>query len=299
MNITLHQIRVFIVVAELMSVSKAAQRLHMTQPAVSNIMKQLQDHFDCQLTEIIGRKLYLTQYGEHLLKNAHKIQKLIEQTQTEIDWLKGAVSGTLRIACVSTAKYFLPKLIGKFNADHPKVRIKLTVCNRQGIITRLQENIDDFAIMSHPPKHIPVDTFKFCDDQLIVACSNQNRKHKNKSLTLSDLQDETWITREPGSGTRYAADNFFKRKAFSPNFQMEISDGEGIKQAIIANMGISVVSQQSILLEKANNLIKEINVKGFPIKHPWYFVCCHGKSLSPLAENFLEYTKKFGNLSTA
>lgn len=291
MSITLHQIKVFVEVAECMSVSKAAQRLHMTQPAVSNIIKQLQDHFECNLTDIVGRKLYLTPYGDALLEACHDVLKRIDDAHSEINLIKGTISGTLKVACVSTAKYFIPSLLGKFKVDHPNVRINLTVSNRQGLINRLQDNLDDFTVMSHPPKQISVEAKKFYTDQLIIAASSQASNYK-KETDLSDLEDKNWIAREVGSGTRYASEKVFKKYGFSPTYTMEVSDGEAIKQAVIANMGLSVLSKQSVSLELENNLIQALNIKGFPVSHYWYFVHLKGKMLSPLAVNFFKFAKQ-------
>lgn len=291
MSITLHQLKVFVEVAKCLSVSKAAQQLHMTQPAVSNILKQLQDHFNCQLTDVVARRLYLTPFGEALLEASQDIHKRIDQAHDEINLIKGAVSGTLKVACVSTAKYFTPSLLGKFKLRHPKVKINLTVVNRQGLISRIQENLDDFAIMSHPPKQIPVDAKRFYTDELIVAASSQFKPPVNRP-TLEQLSDQEWIAREMGSGTRYATEKILKKYDFQPNYCMQVSDGEGIKQAIIANMGLSIISKQSVNLELENNLIQEVSVKGFPVNHYWYFVTLKGKTLSPLSSNFFKFAKQ-------
>lgn len=291
MSVTLHQIKVFIEVANCMSVSKAAQRLHMTQPAVSNIIKQLQDHFMCQLTDVVGRRLYLTSFGESLLSACHDVTQRIEDAHNEINLIKGTISGTLKVACVSTAKYFIPSLLGKFKVSHPDVTIHLTVSNRQGLIPRLQENLDDFTIMSHPPKQIPVETKKFYRDQLIVAAPTGVQVPK-APLDIQELSQWKWIAREIGSGTRFMSEKIFKKIGFSPKYSMEVSDGEAIKQAIIANLGLSIISKQSAQLELENDLLKEFPVNEFPVNHYWYFVYTKGKTLSPLANNFFKFAKQ-------
>lgn len=290
MSITLHQIKVFIEVARCMSVSKAAQQLHMTQPAVSNIIKQLQEHFGCQLTDVVGRRLFLTQFGESLLNACNDITKRIDDAHAELNSLKGTVSGTLKVACVSTAKYFIPSLLGDFKLSHPGVHINITISNRQGLISRLQENLDDFTVMSHPPKQITVESKKFYRDQLIIAAPPQTTKPQ-KSVDIRTLENEKWISREIGSGTRFAAEQIFKKLDFSPAYSMEVSDGEAIKQAVMANMGFSVLSKQSAALELEHKLLTELTVKGFPVNHFWYFVYLKGKTLSPLASNFLKFAK--------
>lgn len=288
MRITIHQLKVFQQVAKLGSVTQAAHQLHMTQPAVSNILRQLEAYYDCALTEVIGRQLFLTPFGKILLNTSQDIELLLNAAKTEIDLLKGGLSGTLRLATVSTARYFMPRLLGLFKDKYPDLHVKLTVCNRHQVITRLKDNIDDFVIMSHPPSSIPVDCAEFFSDELVIA-GGAHQKVTSEPQLLSALKSEAWIIREEGSGTRYAMDTLFKKRRFHPQIEMEISDGEAIKQAIIAGMGMSVVSKQSIKMELKNKLIKLLNVKGFPIKHTWYLVKNKNKMLPPVAQTFYTF----------
>jgi len=290
MKITLHQLRVFEIVAKVNSVTQAAHELHMTQPAVSNIIRQLEDYYDCKLIEVIGRKLSLTPFGKALVTGCHQIEEILNSTKTEIDLLKGGLTGTLHVGTVSTARYFVPRLLGLFKNKHKDIHIKLTVCNRHKLIKRLKENLDDVVIMSHPPTTLPVNWANFYDDELVIAGpKNFSLSNSKKPLLLSQLKDEAWIIREEGSGTRYATENIFKKYRFSPKVEMEISDNEAIKQAIIANMGISVISKQSIKFELEHQLINLIDVKGFPIKHTWYLVKNKEKSLTPIAKSFYAF----------
>ena len=269
MRVTLHQLTVFEQVAHHGSVTRAAHALHMTQPAVSNILKQLEDYYQCPLTEVIGRKLSLTPFGEALLEGCRELHTTMNNIQAEIELLKGGLAGTLRVATVSTAKYFMPHLLGAFKRENPGIHINMTVCNRREIIQRLQENLDDFVIMSHPPGTLPVDCADFYDDELVVAASPRHKLSQSKQLSLNALQDDAWIIREPGSGTRYATEVIFKKRHFTPRVEMEISNNEAIKQAIVADMGISVISKQSIKLELENQLLQLVPVKGFPVRHIW------------------------------
>lgn len=292
MKVTLHQLTVFEQVAKQSSITLAANVLHMTQPAVSNIVKQLENYYGCQLTEVIGRKLSLTVFGEILVSGCRQLQSVLNNTQAEIELLKGGLSGTLTVATVSTARYFIPGLLGAFKKQYPAIHIKLTVCNRQEIINRLEKNLDDFVIMSHPPMTIPVECTNFYNDELVVAVSNTHPLSRYKSASLKALQEQPWIIRENGSGTRYATDKIFKKHRFLPNIEMEIGDNEAIKQAIIANMGISVISKQSIQLELKNHLISLLSLKDFPVKHQWYLVKNKGKIFPPIAENFYHFVNK-------
>lgn len=293
MRLTLHQLKIFHTVARFGSVTGAAHHLHMTQPAVSNIIRQLEEYYACPLTEVVGRQLSLTPFGKTVAESYQQLAHILDTTKTQIQLLKGGLSGTLCLAVVSTARYFIPRLLGLFKNKYPDVHIKLTVCNRHDIISRLRRNLDDFVIMSHPPTAIPVDCADFYDDELVIAAPINHRfcQHE-QALSLSKLNQEAWIFREDGSGTRYAAENIFKKYRFSPIVEMEISDNEAIKQAIMANMGISVLSKHSIKMELRHRLIAQLNVKTFPAKHTWYLVKSRGKSLPPIADSFFRFVNK-------
>ncbi|MEM9242537.1 MAG: LysR family transcriptional regulator [Pseudomonadota bacterium] len=293
MRITLHQLKVFHVVAELGSVTGAAHELHMTQPAVSNIIRQLEDYYHCPLTEVVGRKLSLTPFGTTVAESYQQLVSVLDTTKTRVELLKGGLSGALCLAVVSTARYFIPRLLGMFKNKYPDVHIKLTVCNRHDIIARLKGNVDDFVIMSHPPTTIAVDCADFYDDELVVTAPiNHPLKQAKLPLPLAKLKHESWIFREEGSGTRYATENIFKKYQFSPIVEMEIGDNEAIKQAIMANMGISVLSKHSIKVELKHRLIDQLDVNAFPAKHTWYLVKNRGKSLPPIAESFFTFVNK-------
>lgn len=292
MRITLHQLQVFAMVAECQSVTIASRALHMSQPAVSNIIKQLQDYYGCALIEVIGRKLYLTPFGKQLLESCKAIDTTLQNTKTSIEMLKGGMSGLLQVATVSTAKYFVPRMLGEFKQKHRNIDVKLTVCNRQQIIERISENVDDFVIMSHPPTTLAVESSNFFNDELVIAAAYNHKLRRNKKLTLASLADESWIVRESGSGTRYAMERIFKKSRFSPNVAMEIGDNESIKQVVIAGMGVSVVSRQSIRVELQDKLLCMLPAKQFPVNHVWYMVRNKGKSLSPIANSFFEFVKQ-------
>ncbi len=290
MKITLHQLKVFECVARMGSVTQAAHELHMTQPAVSNIIRQLEEYYDCSLIEVIGRKLSLTVFGQTLVEGCQKLQTTLENTQTQIDLLKGGLTGTLHVATVSTARYFIPRLLGHFKTKYPDIHIKLVICNRHEIINRLSKNLDDFVIMSNPPRNSSVDCANFYDDELVIASSIKHKLSKSKQpIKLSSLKQEAWILREEGSGTRYATENIFRKSRFKPKVEMEISDNEAIKQAIMANIGISVISKQSIKIELSHKLISLIPTTQFPVKHTWYLVKNKGKNLAPIAESFYTF----------
>lgn len=288
MKITLHQLNVLTAVQEYQSITIAAQMLHVTQPAVSNILKQLEVSFEYALTETIGKKVFLTKAGERLVAASQAMNQTLEQAIADIHALHDQVSGTMTVTIVSTAKYFVPKFLGEFRRTHPLVKIKLTVCNRQEAISQLKNNVTDFVIMSQPPDDIPISQQLFYDDEL-VAVAAPEKQFQHKIRQLKDLNDEDWIIREPGSGTCIAMQRLFKQHKMLPNTVMEVGNNESIKQLIMANMGISIISRQSIELELEHELIQILPVAGFPLKHPWYIVMNKGKHIGPIVAEFLNF----------
>lgn len=291
MNITLHQLHVFKKVAELKSVTNAAKALHMTQPAVSNVLRLLNDSLGTPVIEVLNKKIYLTNAGTILLEAGDKIKQTLDDTINKMSLEKGLLTGTLRIATVSTAKYFILRLLGAFKKKHPAIHIQLSVKNRDQIIERLQVNSDDFVIMSQLPNNIKIEHQPFYQDELVIATSPEHSYHKEKIASFKNLQDEAWLIREQGSGTRIAMLNIFAKYHFTPQIEMEIDNNESIKQAIISNMGISILSKQSIELEEKVGLIKTLAIKGFPVAHEWYLVKCSGKTLSPIAQKFYDFAR--------
>jgi len=298
MNITLHQLRVFYQVAKANSVTQAAHQLHMTQPAVSNIIRALEKHIDTPIIEVLHKKLHITDAGKILITAFEQIEQHLHEAQTQIGMLKGDMLGTIRIATVSTAKYFIPRLLGAFKTLHPNIHIELKVKNRHEIIERLQLNLDDFVIMSQLPELMAIDHQDFYEDELVVAASNIHHYVKNKKISLKMLGSEPWLIREPGSGTRMAMESIFKKYRIKPNIQMEIDNNESIKQAIIGNIGISILSHQSIDIEQKAGLIQVLNVAEFPVRHKWHLVKGKGKKLSTLAQHFYEFVREHPNLAS-
>ncbi len=298
MNITLHQLRVFNEVAKLKSVTQAASHLHMTQPAVSNIIRALQTQIETPLIEVLHKRLHVTTAGQLLIEAYLQIEQALEEAKTQIHLVKGALVGTIKIATVSTAKYFIPRLLGAFKTLYPEIHIELKVKNRHEIIERLQDNLDDFVIMSQLPDLMAIDHQDFYEDELVVAASKFHPLAKQKSLDLKMVAQESWLIREMGSGTRMAMESILKKYRINPNIQMEIDNNESIKQAIIGNIGISILSHQSIDIEQKAGLIKILDLKEFPIKHKWHLVKSKGKKLSTLANHFYQFVREHPDLAS-
>jgi len=291
MRLTLHQLKVFEAVAKYQSVTIAAKHLHMTQPAVSNIIKQLQIYYRCPLIETWHKKLQLTTYGEVLLKHCKQIEQTLENINEEITLMQGGMAGTIKLSIVSTAKYFVPSLLGEFKKQNNNIHFSLIVSNREEVIKRLMADEDDFVIMSHPPTNKNIEVREFYHDELVVITTPQYLNDFNSISKLADLKNCEWIMRETGSGTRHATEKIFSSYNFIPRIAMEISNTTAIKQLVMANIGLSVVSKQSIQNELKSHSIQCLNLKEFPVKHEWFLVKHPDKKLSPIAEKFYEFVK--------
>lgn len=292
MNITLHQLNVFKKVSELGSVTRAAHALNMTQPAVSNILRQLHTAVGSSLIEILNKKVTLTPSGQHLLAASEQISQILEQASENIALHQAEVRGTLHIATVSTAKYFILKLLGHFKQQYPSIHLRLVVRNRAEILQRIRDNADDFVVMSQLPQDLRIDASVMFHDKLVVGMHPARARTFKAPLTLAELSTQPWIIREPGSGTRHAMLALFKQANFMPPFEMEIDNNESIKQAIMSDLGISILSQHSLELEKRADLIHTPTVEGFPAPLSWYLVKPRGKKLSQLAQQFADFVNQ-------
>ncbi|MFO1256888.1 MAG: LysR family transcriptional regulator [Gammaproteobacteria bacterium] len=296
MNITLHQLRVLSQVSKCQSVTKAALKLNMTQPAVSNLIRALELQVETPVIEVLHKKLYITEAGIKLVQAFEIIDRQLQEVEAQINLLKGRMAGTIKIATVTTAKYFVPRLLGSFKSEYPGVHIELKVKNRHEVIERLQENLDDFVIMSQLPNNLSIEHDDFFEDELVVAASHLHPQKTGKKTTLRMLASEPWLIREPGSGTRMVMEDIFKQYGLKPKIEMEIDNNESIKQAIIANMGISILSHQSIEIEQKVGLIKVLDVTGFPVRHKWHLVKSKGKKLPIIAQKFYDYVRTHPDL---
>ncbi|MDX2165220.1 MAG: LysR family transcriptional regulator [Gammaproteobacteria bacterium] len=289
---TLHRLKVFSAVTEYKSITAAAKKLHMTQPAVSIQLKQLEEHYGISLINIIGKKIYLTEAGKKVYDSYKKVSHELDNLKSDIADLKGSLQGKLQVAVVSTAKYFIPALLGAFHKNHPKIDVQLVVANRQEIIHRLEQNQDDMVILSQLPKKIAIIGQPFLEDSLVIAASPDHPLALKKIVDLKLLEKEHFIVREAGSGTRMAMEKFFHKHHINPHITMELGSSSSIKQAVMAGFGISMLSKMSLKQELALKKLSILNIKHFPVKHPWYIVYLKDKKLSPVAKNFIEFLFK-------
>lgn len=300
MRITFHQCRVFETVAHEKSITKAAKKIFLSQPAVSNLIKQVEETLGTELIKVVGKTIYLTVAGEKFLAACIDIRHRLEKLDYEITNLNPKKFGKLSICVVTTAKYFVPKLLGEFKKSYPNIKIDLHVVNRRSAITRLKDNLDDFVIMSQPPQDKNLIISDFFQDKLVVVASSSNQLSSLKKVRLKDIENQDWIMREDGSGTKIAVDNILKEKEVQPNISMHISNNESIKQLLIANMGIAIIPLQSIELELKMGYLSILDVIGFPINHEWYLVKRKSRKNSPIVDLFLKYIENYDkvNLTT-
>jgi LysR family transcriptional regulator, low CO2-responsive transcriptional regulator len=289
MNISFRQIRLFLALAETGSVSAAARVMHVTQPTASMQLKEISDSVGLALYEVVSKKIYLTEAGHELARTARNLANEWDGFEQLVAAQKGFARGKLRIAVVSTAKYFVPRLLGTFCKVYPEIDVSLEILNRDGVVSRLRNNLDDLYIMSRPPKDIDLLDQTFMSNPLVVIAASRHALVKQSNLTQEDLAKERFILREKGSGTRMAVDEHFKRVKFRPNLRLELGSNEAIKESVAGGLGISVVSSHSLHGQAKENGVSVLKVKGFPINSSWHIVHPKGKKLSPIATVFKQH----------
>jgi DNA-binding transcriptional LysR family regulator len=289
MNITFRQLRLFLALAETGSVSAAARRVHVTQPTASMGLKEITDAVGVPLYEVVTRKVHLTQMGHELAKTARAISGEWDTFEQQVDGVKGLTRGKLKVAVVSTAKYFIPRILGSFCAKYPQIDISLEILNRDGVVKRLEDNLDDLYIMSQPPLHLDIEDEVFMPNPLLLVAAKEHALTKKKNIEISSLKNEKFIFREKGSGTRMTTDAHFKRLKFKPDVRLELGSNEAIKQAVIGDLGIAVLSKYSLGDKSDQEEVAILKCKGFPIESSWHIVSPKGKKLSPIATIFKKH----------
>ncbi|MEB3342895.1 LysR substrate-binding domain-containing protein [Okeania sp.] len=290
---TLHQLRVFRTVASYGSFTKAAEELFITQPTVSSQMKQLTQTVGMPLFEQIGKQLYLTDIGQELLATCQEVFGQLDRFEMLVADSKGTKQGKLSLAVVTTAKYFVPRILGYFCQKYPKIDVALEVTNHQQIARRMLENQDDLYIMSQPPEDIPLCREPIMDNPLVLVANKNHPLAKQKNIPIKRLINEAFIMREQGSGTRKAVQQLFAKHKISVNVRLELNCNEAIKQAIAGGLGISVLSEHTLYSQGSELELTTLEVKGFPIQRQWYISYLDGKQLSVIAQAFLEYIQEY------
>lgn len=294
MNSTFRQLRLFLALAEHGSITAAARASHVTQPTVSMQLKDLSDAAGLPLYEQIGKQLHLTEAGEALAETARSMIDEWSSFEQRIAAMKGLTRGRLRVAVVSTAKYFVPRILGSFCKKYPEIEIALELLNRDGVVARLRANRDDLYIMSMPPGDIDIEHKTFLPNPLQIIAAISHPLAGKKRIRLNELQDERFILRERGSGTRLACDHHFSELGFQPRVRLELGNNEAIKQAVASEMGISVLSRHALPIHPKDESLAILSVQGFPIHSNWSIIYPKGRRLSPIACAFLGYLDETG-----
>jgi DNA-binding transcriptional LysR family regulator len=291
MRLTFHQLRLLLAVSREGSVSRAAQRLHLTQPTLSAQLRQLAEQVGLPLFERVGRKLHLTAAGRVVLDTAARVEQELENLDETLAELRGDVVGRLRLAVVSTAETFIPRLLGDFRRERPAVEVSLVVLNRDAVIRRLADNLDDLYIMSRPPQAPPVVATPFLSNPLVVVAAAEHPLAGRETLQIEALAAEEFVLREPGSGTRQAAEHFFAAHGLALRPRLELGSNEAVKQAVAGGLGLSLLSAHA-LAHAVDEGIAVLRVEGTPLPTQWQVVYPAGKRLSPLASAFLEFLRE-------
>jgi DNA-binding transcriptional LysR family regulator len=288
MNYTLNQLNVFLKIVKNESITKAAEELHLTQPAVSIQLKNFQDQFEIPLTEVIGRKLFVTEFGKEIALAAEKIIEQVQAINTKTSIFNGKLTGKLKISVVSTGKYVMPYFLSGFLNENSEVELFMDVTNKQKVIESLENNEVDFALVSLIPKRINVNKIDLLQNKLFLVGAYQEQKSKNK-LSLDFIKDKSLIFRENGSGTRQVMEEFIENHEISVTKKMQLTTNEAVKQALIAGFGYSIMPLIGIKNELKNKQLQIYPIQNLPITTMWRLVWMKGKNHSPVAVEFLRY----------
>jgi DNA-binding transcriptional LysR family regulator len=286
MNITFRQMRLFLALADTGSVSGAARALHVTQPTASMQLREVTEAVGLPLYEVIGRRVHLTDAGRDLAATVRTIANAWENFGQRVNAMHGLTRGRLRVAVVSTAKYFVPRLLGGFCAQYPDIEIALEVLNRDGVVQRLRENLDDLYVMSMPPADLDLEDHVFLSNPLVLVAWKGHRLAKRRRIALADLGDERFVLRERGSGTRLATDRFFAAQGFEAPTRLELGSNEAIKEAVAGRLGLAVLSRHALRDSELETDLCVLPVQGMPIPSQWHVVHPRAKQLSPIAQVF-------------
>ena len=291
---TLQQMRLFEAVARHRSYTRAAEELHLTQPAVHIQVKRLEENMGLPLIESLGKKLMLTRAGEEVYAATIAVMTRLEALNVTLTDMKGKVAGPLRIGAVTSAEYFMPYFLGQFLREYPEVEPLLEVANREQVIKRLATNDDDFVVMGQVPESLGLSVNPFMDNILIPIAHPEHPLAGRRAVPLQALAAERFLMREPGSGTRSATERRFAEHGLRAQIYMELGSTEAIKQAVMAGLGVSVQSTSSVTLELETGRIAALDVVGFPLQRMWHAVHLHGRHLSLTAARFLEFLVREG-----
>lgn len=291
---TFRQFEVFEAIARLGSFTRAAEELHLTQPTVSMQIKKLTDAVGLPLFEQLGKRIHLTDAGHALLATCREISEQLSRFEMTVSDMKGLKKGRLRLAVVTTAKYFAPRLLGTFCQQYPGIEVALKVTNRERVLERIQDNLDDLYITGQPPEELEVECLPFLENPLVVLAPTGHPLARKKRIPLKRLAQEPFLMREPGSGTRQALERLLEKHGLKVNVRMELGSNEAIKQTIASGLGVAVLSRHTLALDAGTSQIAILDVEHFPIRRHWYVSWPKGKQLSVVARTFLGHLQNAG-----
>ncbi len=286
MHISFRQLKLFLALADSGSVSAAAKAMHVTQPTASMQLKEISLAVGLPLYEVISKRIYLTDTGKQLASTARDMLASWELFSQSVDATRGLTRGKLKVAVVSTAKYFMPRLIGGFCKKYPDIDVSLEILNRDGVVQRMRDNLDDIYIMSQPPVDMDLADEVFMQNPLVMIASSKDPLSRQKAISLRDLAEKRFILREKGSGTRMSADHYFQKQKFRPDIRMELGSNEAIKEAVAGGLGIGVVSKHALHGHTKEHGVAVIDIQGFPVMSHWHIVHPVKKQLTPIAQAF-------------
>lgn len=291
MKYTLHQLEIFYKVSKLKSVTKASEELFLTQPAVSIQLKKFQDQFQIPLFEIVGRKIYITEFGEEIALAAENILDEVNAINYKALSFQGELAGKLKIAIVSTAKYVMPSFLTDFINEHKGVELSIDVTNKSEVVRSLENNEIDFAMVSTIPKHLKINRIQLMDNKLYLV-GDKAPKAIDKHISKKEFEQLSLIYREQGSATRKEMEDFIMTHKISPYKKMELKSNEALKQAIIAGLGYSIMPVIGIKNELKNGDLHVIPTKHLPIVTNWNLIWLSSKNLSSIAKHYIEYIQQ-------
>ncbi len=293
-NISFRQLQVFKSVSDTGSFTAAARALYLTQPSVSTQMAKLEDAVGTPLFEQIGRRMHLTASGNRLLETCQELFRILAQFETQVVNEQGLAGGTLTFAGVTTTEYFAPVLLGVFRKLHPEIRVSLSVADRETLLYRLRNNLDDLYLIDQLPADIELITIPFIENPLVVVASPDHRLVRRRRIDFKELRDEDFLLREEGSGTRIALKRFLSGQDITLNVAMELSSNEALKRAIGSGMGLSILSKYAVAQECHRNDLAILDVKGFPLIEHWYIAHSKDKYMPPAGTAFLRFLHEEG-----
>jgi DNA-binding transcriptional LysR family regulator len=291
---TFRQLQIFSAVAKHKNFTRAAEELFLTQSSVSSQIKQLTDIVGHSLLEQKGKIITLTGIGDRVLALSNNFEKSWDVFDKELAQLSDPESGDITVSCVNTCQYFFPRILGYFYKCYPNIKVSFKVFNRQQVMARIGDNRDDFYIMDYIAEDLDVRAVPFVENPLVLVCHSQHPLAGKKNIALDELESETLLVRETGSGTRRETDMFFNTYDIDINSKIELGSSEAIKQGILGELGIGVLSQYSVALELNLGILKMLDVQGFPLMRKWNIAYPSWSEITPAVRTFIDYLKNDG-----